>query len=108
MASPDITGRRTHARARTRNATPPEPDAMGIDEFCRRHSISKPLYYTLQREGRGPDVMYAGQRTLITREAAKAWRLRETALARRVRREGRFGKGWRPASATAIESNATK
>src|SRR5262249_13532750 len=90
VARPEVTGRRPRALV-------PDFDAMSVDEFCRRHSISKPLYYALQRQGRGPDVMYAGQRVLITREAAKAWRLRETALAKRVKREGRFGRGWRPA-----------
>jgi hypothetical protein len=49
-------------------------DAMSIAEFCRRHSLSEPFYYKLQRQGRGPQTIRLGARTLITVEAAARWR----------------------------------
>jgi excisionase family DNA binding protein len=48
--------------------------AMSIREFARLHGISEDFYYQLARKGRGPAVMRIGGRTLITTEAAKAWR----------------------------------
>jgi hypothetical protein len=49
-------------------------DAMSISEFCRRHSLSEPMYYKLQKHGRGPRVMRLGGRTLITADSAARWR----------------------------------
>ena len=106
MARAEVTGRRPRppARKRRRKArTLDDPDAMSVDDFCERHSISKFLYYALQRAGRGPDVFYAGQRTLISREAASAWRQRETVLAKRVKREGKFGRGWGPGAPASTD-----
>jgi hypothetical protein len=51
-----------------------ELDALSIPEFCLRNSISTALFFKLAREGRGPRVMRAGRRTLVTKEAAAAWR----------------------------------
>ena len=45
-----------------------------VAEFCREHGISRGLFYRLLREGRGPRVIKAGRRTLISREAAEDWR----------------------------------
>jgi hypothetical protein len=53
---------------------PDEQDAFSIPEFCLRNRISSALFFKLAREGRGPRVMHVGRRTLITREAAAAWR----------------------------------
>ena len=51
-----------------------------VAEFCREHGISRGLFYNMLREGRGPRVIKAGRRTLISREAAEEWRRRmETA-----------------------------
>ena len=47
-----------------------------VAEFCREHGISRGLFYRLLREGRGPRVIKAGRRTLISREAAEQWRRR--------------------------------
>ena len=47
-----------------------------VAEFCREHGISRGLFYRLLREGRGPRVIKAGRRTLISREAAEEWRRR--------------------------------
>lgn len=48
--------------------------ALSIPEFARAHNISVDFYYKLQREGHGPTVMKVGKRTLISLEAAAAWR----------------------------------
>ncbi len=47
-----------------------------VTEFCREHGISRGLFYQLLKEGRGPRVIKAGRRTLISREAAEDWRRR--------------------------------
>ena len=47
-----------------------------VAEFCREHGISRGLFYNMLREGRGPRVIKAGRRTLISREAAEDWRRR--------------------------------
>ena len=44
-----------------------------VPEFCALHRISRSLLYRLLKNGRGPRVMKAGKRTLITREAAEEW-----------------------------------
>jgi hypothetical protein len=71
---------RQKLRGRTHQAREPpgDLDAMSIKVFCRRHSISEPFYHKLQQRGEGPDVIKAGGRTLITPEAARAWRERFT------------------------------
>jgi hypothetical protein len=64
---------------------PPEPDtpetgkrtdldAYSIEEFCRRHSISRGTYYNLKIAGKGPHEGHALGRVLITKESAHAWR----------------------------------
>lgn len=51
-----------------------------VSDFCREHGISRGLFYILLRDGRGPRIMKAGRRTLISHEAAAEWRERmETA-----------------------------
>ena len=50
--------------------------ASSVDEFCREHSISRGLFYRLLREGRGPTIIHAGRRTLVSKEAAEEWRRR--------------------------------
>ncbi len=50
--------------------------AFSVAEFCREHGISRGLFYNMLREGRGPRVIKAGRRTLISREAAEEWRRR--------------------------------
>jgi hypothetical protein len=47
-----------------------------VPEFCLQHRISRSLLYKLLQEGKGPRIMKAGKRTLITNEAAEAWRRR--------------------------------
>jgi hypothetical protein len=50
--------------------------AFTVPEFCEAHRISPWLFYSLQRKGRGPRVMHAGGRTLVSIEAAADWRTR--------------------------------
>ena len=52
----------------------PERDAYSIEIFCRRHSISRTMYYALRDEGKGPDEFILRGRVLISKEAAAAWR----------------------------------
>ena len=47
-----------------------------VADFCRGHGISRGLFYRLLREGRGPNIIKAGRRTLISQDAAKEWRRR--------------------------------
>lgn len=45
-----------------------------VKDFCQSNNISKSMFYKMQREGKGPRVMKVGRRTLISHEAAAAWR----------------------------------
>jgi hypothetical protein len=45
-----------------------------VSEFCLEHRISRSLLYKLLHQGNGPRIMKVGKRTLITIEAAQAWR----------------------------------
>jgi hypothetical protein len=48
--------------------------AMSIRAFCALHDLSEDQFYKMRREGWGPAVMHVGKRTLISHEAAAAWR----------------------------------
>ena len=48
--------------------------AYDVDTFCQAHHISRPFFYKLQRQNQGPKTMKVGRRTLISEEAAAAWR----------------------------------
>jgi hypothetical protein len=63
------------------------PCAFTIKEFCESHKISQAFYYVMKNEGWGPAEMHAGQRVLISQEAAAEWRrAREAAAAAGIRR----------------------
>jgi hypothetical protein len=49
-------------------------DAYTIEEFCRRHMISRAHYYNLKLAGKGPRESHALGRVLITKESAREWR----------------------------------
>jgi predicted DNA-binding transcriptional regulator AlpA len=51
-----------------------EFDAYSVDEFCRRHSLSRVKLYDLWKHGAGPKRMKIGSRTLVSKEAAADWR----------------------------------
>jgi len=51
-----------------------ERDCYTLDEFRRRHAISRGTYYNLKAIGKAPVEARAMGRILITREAAEDWR----------------------------------
>jgi hypothetical protein len=53
---------------------PPPLGAYSIAQFCEAHSISQSFFFKLLAAGRGPAVMRVGARTLVSAEAALAWR----------------------------------
>lgn len=48
--------------------------AQSVDAFCKANSISTSMFYKLAKEGQAPRIMKVGRRTLISSEAADAWR----------------------------------
>jgi hypothetical protein len=81
MARPEVTGRKmaaTSAAATPALARGPpvyaldDADAYTIDEFCKRHRISVPMFY--KRPDLMPRTFNIGKRRLISREAAARWR----------------------------------
>jgi hypothetical protein len=49
--------------------------AYSISDFCRAHGrMSESFFHKLAAEGRGPKLMKVGKRTMISTEAAAAWR----------------------------------
>jgi uncharacterized protein YcaQ len=69
--------------------------AYSIRQFCQAHSISVDTYFRLQRANGGPATMKVGGRTLISVEAAAAWR-RDRELAAQEARHQRKVAGTRP------------
>ena len=48
--------------------------AISIDEFCRRHNLSRQAYCRMRRRGRGPREMRpSGRRVLISQRALEQW-----------------------------------
>jgi len=83
MARAEITGRKPCATAHAGGKTPPirgppevhtAVDAFSIAAFCQRHGISESFFHKLRAKGLGPVTMKVGTRTLISVEAAAAWR----------------------------------
>jgi predicted DNA-binding transcriptional regulator AlpA len=62
-----------------------ETQSYSVPAFCAAHGLSRAMFYVLLKDGRAPAVMKVGRRTLISAEAAAAWRRRmevETAAPR--------------------------
>jgi excisionase family DNA binding protein len=57
------------------DATPNKP-IYSVKELCCQFGISRASFYKLLQEGKGPRVLKAGKRTLITQEAVEAWKRR--------------------------------
>lgn len=51
-----------------------ERDAYCVEDFCKRHGISRAYLYLLWRREQGPRFMQVGARRLISKEAASDWR----------------------------------
>lgn len=47
---------------------------MTLRVFCKRHSISRSMFYLLKDAGQAPRIMRVGRKILITQEAAAEWR----------------------------------
>jgi hypothetical protein len=63
------------ATSRNNGDTPNPPiGAYSIRQFARAHNISEDMFFKMAREGWGPTTMKVGSRTLISVEAAAAWR----------------------------------
>ncbi|MCA0241403.1 MAG: helix-turn-helix domain-containing protein [Proteobacteria bacterium] len=45
-----------------------------VPQFCDAHNVSRTHLYQLLKDGAGPALMKVGRRTLISVEAAAAWR----------------------------------
>lgn len=60
--------------------------AFSVDEFCHAHRISRALFYKMLAARCGPAIIKAGKRTLISAEAASAWRRRMEAATAEVAR----------------------
>jgi len=77
---------RDRPQARAPPASPgAEVRAYSIPEFCRVHGgISEAFFHKLVSEGRGPKLMKVGARTLISVEAAAAWRAQQEAATEQV------------------------
>ena len=81
------TGRRKrHQRHREQQQQAPPPigaeviGAYSIEQFCAAHGgISEAFFHKLVSEGRGPKLMKVGTRTLVSVEAAAAWRAQQEA-----------------------------
>jgi hypothetical protein len=72
------------------SAPPVEALAFTIPEFCFTHRICIETFYRQARKGLMPPTMQVGGKTLISAEAAKAWRReREAATAERRRERGK-------------------
>ena len=71
-------------------------EAVGIEEFCEAHDLSRATFYVLQKQGNAPRLMKVGRRTLISNEAAREWRERvERATAERLGRQLRIQEALR-------------
>ncbi len=51
-----------------------------VKKFCESHSLSRDTFYKLRKRGEGPLITKIGRKTLISIEAAEAWRRRMEAL----------------------------
>jgi hypothetical protein len=58
-----------------------EEGAMSVAQFCQRFKMSRSSFYNLVRQGRGPALVRANGRPLVSFAAAKAWRQRHEAVA---------------------------
>jgi hypothetical protein len=74
MARPEVTGRRFRRADEIEPAELDDLDAYSIGEFCRRHSISVPMFYKMRLQGLMPITFHVGTRRLISIEAARLWR----------------------------------
>jgi len=44
-----------------------------VNSLCEKMTISRSLFYKLRSQGRGPDLIKIGNRSVITQGAADMW-----------------------------------
>jgi len=49
--------------------------AFSVQGFCEDHNLSRGMFYKLEHDGLAPRSFKVGSRRLITKEAARDWRL---------------------------------
>ena len=55
-------------------STQPNPiEVYTLDEFCKACSISRSLFYSLQKQSKGPPTIKLGRKILIKKDAADKW-----------------------------------
>ena len=55
-------------------ANPVDRPMYSVVQFCEAHGLSRAFLYKLWDQGDGPQRSKIGKRTVITAEAAQAWR----------------------------------
>ncbi|HVI68273.1 MAG TPA: hypothetical protein VM910_37690 [Bradyrhizobium sp.] len=72
---------RVAACAQTLPTPPPFPTfpsgsllAMTIPEFARLHGMSVAMFFKMQSQGEGPEMMAIGRRRMVSMESAARWR----------------------------------
>jgi hypothetical protein len=73
MTNLDISDRERARRERQRAVSLAQRRAMTVAEWCAARRISKPMFYKLLRQGRGPVTYCVGSRRFISEEADAAW-----------------------------------
>jgi hypothetical protein len=75
MARPEVTGKKP-------TTDDGQIDAYDIPTFCKRHGgMSESFFHKLRAIGLGPCVMRVGNRVMVSKEAAAAWRAEREAAA---------------------------
>ena len=54
---------------------------LTIAEWCERHQISRPYFYSLMKAGKAPRTFNIGRSVRITEDADREWRLAREAEA---------------------------
>ena len=85
-----MTTKKIARRSRARQALQPvyELGAYNVLGFCLAHGLSRRTFYHLRQVGDGPRIMKCGRRTLISIEAAQAWRRARERAASKLRKRG--------------------
>jgi predicted DNA-binding transcriptional regulator AlpA len=62
---------------KTDGAFPPERSAFTISEFCARNGLSKPTFYRMRADGRGPVEMRISMNvSRVSADEERAWQRR--------------------------------
>lgn len=50
-----------------------EKQALTVNEFCQRYSISRSLFYKMRRLGNGPAIAKMNNKTLVLADEIRRW-----------------------------------